>query len=142
MNSGDVRKYLPTLSDLIDRLSIVQLKAIRIPENREAYIKERALIEHDIDLLLAERKLGALDVRAIMTIMLANDFIWLNESNARLGGKSEMLRQTHAVNGTRNTAKNVLARRMGERLDLKIDCLAADLPKEMGNWQIFEDGEA
>ena len=136
------RKYLPTLSDLIDRLSIVQLKAIRIPENREAYIKERALIEHDIDLLLAERKLGALDVRAIMTIMLANDFIWLNESNARLGGKSEMLRQTHAVNGPRNTAKNVLARRMGERLDLKIDCLAADLPKEMGNWQIFEEGEA
>lgn len=136
-----IRKYLPTLSDLIDRLSIVQLKAIRIPENREAYIKERALIEHDIDLLLGEHKLGAIDVRAIMLIMLANDFIWLNESNARLGAKSEMLRQTHAVNGVRNTAKNVLAKRIGERLDLKIDCLASDLPPEMGNWQVFEEGE-
>lgn len=135
------RQYLPTFPDLVDRLSIVQLKAIRIVENREAYIKERAMIEHDIDLLLAEKKLSALDLRAIMLIMLANDFIWLNESNARLGERSEMLRQTHAVNGVRNTAKNVLAKRVGERLDLKVDCLAADLPPEMGNWDVFGEGE-
>ena len=136
------RKYLPTLSELVDRLSIVQLKAIRIQKNRDAYIKERAQIEHDINLLLSGHILRALDVRAIMIIMLTNDFIWLNEANARDGEKSEMLRQTHAVNGVRNTAKNVLAKRMGERLDLKIDALAADLPPEMGNWRVFEEGEA
>jgi len=137
------RKYLPTLAELIDRLSIVQLKAIRIPENRAAYIQERAQIEHDIDLLLEGKKLSAIDLRAVMLIMLANDFIWLNESAARRGEKQdiEALRWTHAINGTRNTAKNVLSKRLGERVDLKIDCLAADLPADLGNWKVFEEGE-
>jgi hypothetical protein len=31
------RMFLPTLSDLVDRLSIVQLKPIFIPEHREEY---------------------------------------------------------------------------------------------------------
>ena len=44
------RKYLPTLAELIDRLSIVQLKEIYIPEHAEEYRAERALIEHDVDL--------------------------------------------------------------------------------------------
>ena len=34
------RKYLPTLGDLIDRLSIVQLKEVFIPEFKEEYSKE------------------------------------------------------------------------------------------------------
>jgi hypothetical protein len=142
------RKYLPTLSDLIDRLSIVMLKSVFIAENREAYLKERALIEHDIDLLLDENNdlgqhLGALDVRAIMAIALSNYFIWTNEAEARKGGtnQNEKLRATHSINGIRNTAKNVLAKRMGERLDLKIDTLAADLPADLGNWRMFEDVE-
>ena len=35
-----MRKYLPTISDLIDRLSIVQLKEVFIPEHKEEYAKE------------------------------------------------------------------------------------------------------
>ena len=31
------RKYLPTLSELIDRLSIAQLKEVFIPEHKEFY---------------------------------------------------------------------------------------------------------
>ena len=34
------RKYLPTLSELIDRLSIVQLKEVFIPDHKEEYAKE------------------------------------------------------------------------------------------------------
>ena len=34
------RKYLPTLNELIDRLSIHQLKEVFIPENKENYAKE------------------------------------------------------------------------------------------------------
>ena len=79
------RKYLPTLAELIDRLSIVQLKAIFIPENAQAYNEERALIEYDIDLLLSGKTLAAKDVRAIMVVMLANRVIWENESKARAG---------------------------------------------------------
>jgi hypothetical protein len=38
----------------------------------------------------------------------------------------------------RNTAKNYIARSFGERVDLKVDALAADLPAELGNWNLFD----
>ena len=45
-----MKKYLPTLSELIDRLSIVQLKEVFIPEHKEEYAKEIQEILHDINL--------------------------------------------------------------------------------------------
>ncbi|MDE2021156.1 MAG: hypothetical protein KGJ13_12540 [Patescibacteria group bacterium] len=135
------RLYLPTFAELTDRLTIIQLKAIFIPENKKAYDDEIALIEHDIDLLLKEKQyaLSASDIRAIAVIAIVNRVIWENESNARAGGdrQDKMLKFTHSVNGVRNAAKNVLAQNLGERADLKIDCLAADLAPEFGNWQIW-----
>jgi hypothetical protein len=133
------RRYLPTLSDLVDRLSIVQLKAIFIPERTKEYIAERELIEHDIDLILRRRNMIASDVHAILMIMLTNRFIWENESKARDGGheQDKLLKLTHSINGVRNAAKNQLARLDGGRKDYKIDALAADLPPEFGNWKIF-----
>jgi hypothetical protein len=134
------RKYLPTLADLLDRLSIVQLKAIHILENRDAYLREMDDIRHDIDLLLGERQLLNSEVlHAIQVLMLANVTIWNNESRARAGGaeQDELLKFTHSVNGIRTRAKNVIARETGERVDPKVDCLAADLPVEYGNWDVF-----
>jgi hypothetical protein len=140
-----MRKYLPTLAELIDRLSIVQLKAIFIPENKDAYEEEIQLIMHDIDEILLPTHpdhgagITAKMIRAIMVVMLTNRYIWENESKARLGGSEQdkLLKLTHSINGIRNTAKNVISNEMGERVDLKIDCLAADLIKEFGNWNIF-----
>jgi len=135
------RIYLPTLAELVDRLSIVQLKAIFIPENRAEYMHERGLIEHDIDVLLADiPRLGASEVRNIMLVMLTNRYIWENESKARAGGdeQDKLLKLTHSINGVRNAAKNRIAAFTGERKDLKIDCLAAGLPEAYGNWNVFE----
>ena len=146
------RQYLPTLAELIDRLSIVQLKAIFIPENKAAYEKEIGLIIHDIDEILMDRDdtlhsgregtnpvVTGKMIRAIVVVMLANREIWLNESKARATGdmKDNNLIFTHSINGIRNTAKNIISQELGERVDLKIDCLAADLVKEFGNWNIF-----
>ena len=39
-NKKYMRKYLPTLGELIDRLSIIQLKEVKIPEHKEEYAKE------------------------------------------------------------------------------------------------------
>ena len=47
------RKYLPTLSELVDRLSIVQLKEVFITEHKEEYSKEIKEIVHDIELILS-----------------------------------------------------------------------------------------
>lgn len=135
------RKYLPTLPELIDRLTIVQLKAIYISEHKTEYNAEIKLILHDIDLILAGKDyaLTAKDIHAVAVLAVANKTIWENESIARAGGKEAegRLRLTHSINGCRNTAKNVLAKTIGDRLDAKVDCLAADLPEEYGNWAIF-----
>lgn len=132
------RKYLPSLSDLIDRLTIVQLKMIFIPEHREEYIFERGQIEHDIDLILSglDKKIGALEMRAIVVLMLANRVIWESESKARAGGNEQdhLLKFTHSINGIRNSAKNVIAEMYGGRKDFKIDALSAELPREFGAW--------
>ena len=134
------RKYLPTLSELVDRLSIVQLKAIYLPGQAAAYNEERALIEHDIDLLLMDRDLKSKDVRAIMVIMLANNTIWANESKARQGGDEQdhLLKFTHSINGLRNQAKNIIAAGSSERIDLKTDCFAEALVSQFGAWDIFK----
>ena len=140
------RRYLPTLSDLVDRITIVQQKAIFIHEHRDKYRAEIALIMHDIDVMLSERApLRAEQIRAIIMIQLSNAYIWMNETRIRDGSSSEpddvqlrLLKATHAVNGVRNTAKNVLSSFDGGRHDYKIDCFAADLVKQFGDWNVFE----
>ena len=46
------RKYLPTLAELIDRMSISQLKEVFITEHKEEYGKEISDIQHDVQLFL------------------------------------------------------------------------------------------
>ncbi len=132
------RRYLPSFPELVDRMCIVQLKMIFIPEHRDAYAAERDAIEHDIQLIIDQigRPLGVQEIRAIEILMLANRFIWENESRARAGDDSQdkRLKLTHSINGIRNAAKNVLANYEGGRKDHKVDCLAADLDPEFGNW--------
>ena len=104
-----MRKYLPTLSELIDRLSITQLKEVFISEHKKEYSEEIQEILHDIGLILKEKK-GEIDaecIRAIVVLAQMNLHIWHNESNYRKGIKEgNSLELTHGLNGIRNTAKN------------------------------------
>jgi len=135
------RKYLPTFAELTDRMSICILKSIFIPENKEAYDQEISDIKHDLDKICEERdiKLNSDIVKSLMIIMLSNRYIWENESKCRSGENQDLsaLKLTHSINGVRNTAKNALSKGLGERVDLKIDCLAAELKSEFQNWDIF-----
>ena len=122
------RRYLPTLSELIDRLSIAQLKEVFISEHKTEYAEEIADICHDIQLILDQcEDLDAEVVRAIVVLSQMNLHIWHNESNYRKGIKDgNNLELTHGLNGIRNTAKNKIQELAGGRKDYKIDCLAAD----------------
>lgn len=123
------RKYLHTLGDLVDRLSIVQLKEVFIPEFKQEYSKEIADIVHDIQLILNETngEVDAETIRAIVVVAQMNLHIWHNESNYRRGIKDgNNLELTHGLNGIRNTAKNKIQEVIGGRKDYKVDCLAAD----------------
>ena len=129
------RKYLPTLSELIDRLSISQLKEVFIPEHKEEYAREIKDILHDINLEIQEKNITftADTIRAIVVLSQMNLHIWHNESNYRKGIKDgNDLELTHGLNGIRNTAKNKIQEEAGGRKDYKIDCLAADFK----DWEI------
>ena len=130
------RKYLPTLSELIDRLSIVQLKEVFITEHKTEYAEEIKQIVHDIQLLLDETEgtvVTAETIRAIVVLSQMNLHIWHNESNYRRGIKEgNSLELTHGLNGLRNVAKNVIQEIVGGRKDYKTDCLAA----EFKDWEI------
>jgi hypothetical protein len=129
------RKYLPTLSELVDRLSIAQLKEVFISEHKEEYSQEIQDIVHDIHLCLDEQngKVSAETIRAIVVLSQMNLHIWHNESNYRKGIKDgNDLELTHGLNGIRNTAKNKIQEVVGGRKDYKIDCLAADFE----DWEI------
>lgn len=132
------RKYLPTLSELIDRLSIAQLKEVFITEHKGEYAKEISDIVHDINLLLEENdsEVNGEIIRAIVVLSQMNLHIWHNESNYRKGIKDgNNLELTHGLNGIRNTAKNKIQEVAGGRKDYKIDCLAA----EFKDWEISWD---
>ena len=124
-----MRKYLPTVSELIDRLSIVQLKEVFIPEHKEEYAQEIKDIIHDLELEGLDGEL----IRAVIVTAQMNLHIWHNESEARKGiNAGENLQLTHGLNGIRNTAKNKIQERFGGRKDYKTDCLAA----EFKDWDI------
>ena len=128
------RRYLPTLSELVDRLSIAQLKEVFITEHKEEYAKEIQDIVHDIQIILdSSEKIDAEIIRAVVVLSQMNLHIWHNESNYIKGIKDgNNLELTHGLNGIRNTAKNKIQEIAGGRKDYKIDCLAA----EFKDWEI------
>jgi len=128
------RRYLPTLSELIDRLSIAQLKEVFIVDHRDEYAKEISDIVHDIQICLDEcGKIDAEVIRAIVVLAQMNLHIWHNETNYRSGNKDgNDLELTHGLNGIRNTAKNKVQEIVGGRKDYKVDCLAA----EFKDWEV------
>lgn len=130
------RKYLPTLSELVDRLSIAQLKEVFIPDHKLEYSQEIQDILHDINMFFYSStapKITAETIRAIVVLSQMNLHIWHNESNYRKGIKDgNNLELTHGLNGIRNTAKNKIQEIVGGRKDYKIDCLAADFK----DWEI------
>ena len=132
------RKWLPTLGELIDRLSIHQLKELFIPENKENYAKEMTDIVHDINMILKDHK-GEMTgeiVRAIIVLSQMNTHIWYNESQVRKGEKgADNLMLTHGLNGIRNTAKNKIQENVGGRKDYKIDCIAAEFKDWEVSWE-------
>lgn len=127
------RKYLPTLSELIDRLSIAQLKEVFITEHKKEYSEEIKNILHDIQIEIKGKEITAEVIRAIVVLSQMNLHIWYNESNYRKGIKEgNSLELTHGLNGIRNTSKNKIQEVVGGRKDYKIDCLAA----EFKDWDV------
>lgn len=130
------RKFLPSFAELVDRMSIHQLKEVFIPEHKEKYAKEIQEIVHDLDLILEENPDVVLDgqtVRRIIVLAQMNAHIWYNESAVRANTGKGNLKLTHGLNGIRSTAGNKIMEIFPEgKKDYKIDCLAA----EFKDWEV------
>jgi len=132
------RKWLPNFSELIDRLSIHQLKEIFISEHKDKYARDMDLIIHDLNEIIEEKeiKLTGEMIQAIIVIAQINTHIWYNESNVRKDKDQNLnlLKLTHGINGIRTSVGNKLLGMIGDidKLDWKTDCLAA----EFKEWQI------
>jgi hypothetical protein len=132
------RKYLPSIAELVDRLSIDQLKEVFLAEHKDNFKNEMSDIEHDIQLAIDEGnfKLTPRLIRAIIVIAQINAHIWYNESAARKGEDQDLnkLRLTHGLNGIRQRVKNILLDELCiiKGKDFKTDCLAA----EFKDWEI------
>ncbi|MHA1469337.1 MAG: hypothetical protein ACTSSP_02105 [Candidatus Asgardarchaeia archaeon] len=139
-----VRKFLPTFSELIDRLTIHQLKEVFITERKETYGKEMKHIVNDLDHIIKEKdiKISGDLIRAVVVLAQINAHIWYNESKVRQGKDDQdlhLLKLTHGLNGIRNRSQNFISSLIGpeERLDWKTDCLA----EEFKDWKISMFGE-
>ena len=126
------RQYFLSTPQLIDRLCIVTLKSIKIPEHKKEYEEEAQEIMHDLDILLGENQ-GKF-IRAVLLNGIVNETMWSNESQARKGNdkQGKRLLLTHSLNAIRNASTNQMASLFDGRKDLKLDYMSPELTKEFG----------
>lgn len=113
------RQYLPPLAELVDSLTIAQIKEVMIPEHKESLAQEMEKIAHDIDLIIEERglKLSARLIRIIIAIAQMNLHIWHNKDKMQNDSEKymDLLKLSHQLNGIRNQMKNILLEGAGDK---------------------------
>lgn len=121
-NQPEKRKFLPPFSELVDQLTINQIKEVFFHDNHESYAKEIEKICHDLDLLIEEKnlKLTSKMIRQFIIIAQMNLHIWHNkdEMQKHLNNNEkylQLLKIAHQLNGIRNQMKNALLEDCGDK---------------------------
>lgn len=130
-----IMKYHLEIGELLDRLTILQMKEVKIPETKQQVSEEIDMIVHDINVIMSnsQKQITAEFLRDLVILAQFNAHIWYNEANARNGNKDgNSLLLTHSINGIRCEARNRLQRLFDGRIERKIDCLAAEYADQ---WQ-------
>ena len=109
------RKFQLPLSEMIDRLTITQIKLSLLKDDDGALASEIEMLSHDIDLIMQNSniELSSQLARAIVQISQINLHIWHNKDamQSELDNEPEYLRLlklSHQLNGIRNAMKNYL----------------------------------
>jgi hypothetical protein len=118
-SAASQRLYLPTLAELIDRLTVDQIKEVILSQNKASYAEEMRLIEHDIDQIIQEKdiKLSAHLIRIVIVLAQFNLHIWNNKDKMQEDPEhyAELLIMAHKLNGIRNQVKNRIMEASGDR---------------------------
>jgi len=122
--------YLPSLAELIDRISIAQHKECLNHEHKAEFTKEINLILNDIDIdldAMGKENITASFIRDIVILTMANSLIWTHEDAIRSGAKGkDDLYFTHQINDLRSQAKKKIMQAVGGRIDYKLNNIKAE----------------
>lgn len=118
MKNASTRQFVLPMAELIDRLTVDQIKEIKLTDTRESVRREMKQLSVDIDNLILEKnlKLDASVLRLVIALAQINVHIWnlkdqMKESPQRY---DEFLRLAHQLNGLRNQLKNRLLETAGD----------------------------
>ncbi len=104
------RRINPSVAELLDRLTVDQIKEVLDPEHATSYAAEMAKLEHDIDLLLQEHgvRLGGHLIALVVALAQINLHLWhtKDEMQAVPDRFHECMKLAHQLNGLRNQLKN------------------------------------
>lgn len=116
------RQFLPPLAELVDRLTVTQIKQAILGDENKDYANEIKKIMNDIDIIISERsiKLDSRIIRIIVLISQMNLHIWKNKDLMQENLDNEekylsLLKLAHQLNGIRNRMKNNLLEIEGEK---------------------------
>jgi len=113
MTNESKREFNLPLAELLDRLTITQIKLLMLSGNKSSYFSEIKKIEHDIDQIIVENSIyiDAKFLKNLIALSQINLHIWNNKDQMQesLGQEVEyltLLKFAHQLNGFRNKIKN------------------------------------
>jgi hypothetical protein len=111
------RQFNLPFAELVDRLTVDQIKEVLLPASRASYADEMQRIAADLDAMIKEQKisLNARLIRMIVVLAQMNMHIWINKDKMAQDSSKylEYLKFAHQLNGVRNRIKNSLLTELG-----------------------------
>lgn len=112
------RKFVLPAAELIDRLSVDQIKEMLLSDNK-SITKEINDLSYDIDLIISEKEIALSSrlLRIIIVLSQINVHIWYLKDKMQEDEKryNELLKLAHQINGVRNRMKNLLLEEFGDK---------------------------
>ena len=118
---NEQRQFQLPLAELIDRLTVDQIKELLLENNKEDIASEINELEHDIDLIIKTKdiELSSHLIRIIIVLAQMNVHIWYNkdrmEEDPDGPNYMPLLKLSHQLNGIRNQMKNMLLAVTGDK---------------------------
>lgn len=117
--ANNERQYMLPFAELIDRLTVDQIKEVLLSEDKQSYAQEMAKLAHDVDMIIEEKglKLSSRLIRIIIALSQMNLHIWHNKELMQNDPEQymDLLKLSHQLNGIRNRMKNLLIEEAGDR---------------------------
>jgi len=114
-STSNSRQFLPPMSELIDRLTVTQIKQNLLRDNLGDFSAEISKLTSDINLIINEKNIAASGelIRAIVMMSQINLHIWRNKDLMQENLENEptyltYLKKAHQMNGVRNLLKNYI----------------------------------